>query len=369
MQLSVVIVHYKVPAFLALCLDSVQKALADFEAEIIVVDNHSQDESAAITKELFPSVNYIALNQNIGFAKANNLGVNKASGEFVCILNPDTVVPEDCFKRLFEYYSKQKNPGIIGIRMLDGSGNFLPESKRNFPSLRTALYKFLNISSKKHHYYADAVAPKENAAVAILAGAFMFLSKEHYHAVCGFDETYFMYGEDIDLSYQMLLSGKQNYYFGTNFIIHFKGESGQKDKAYAQRFYSAMRIFFYKYSKGNFLSLGLVKLVTDVLPYFYPTKTNVKVHMPATENCILITKQLLNHPFFLQKTTPDRLVDISKTHWVFDTESLSYTEILQIIEQESTQNSTLEFAFYNAKLSLILGSSNKKAKGYVIKID
>lgn len=369
MQLSVVIVHYKVPAFLAFCLDSVQKAIAGLDAEIIVVDNHSQDESAALVKDFFPSVHFIALKENIGFAKANNLGVKNASGKYICILNPDTIIPENCFNQLFEFYSKQKQPGIVGIRMLDGTGNFLPESKRNFPSLKIALYKFLNIPTKNHSYYNTAVAPNKNDAVAILAGAFMFVSKEDYQAVGGFDETYFMYGEDIDFSYQMLLRGKQNYYFGTGFILHFKGESSQKDRVYAQRFYSAMRIFHHKYSNNRSFSRWGITILTRLLPYFYPKTAHKKTSLPAKEDFVLVTKNNENHSFFHKKTTPEKRSNFNEAHWVFDVESLSYTEILKIIEQQAAQHPTTEFAFYNAKLSLILGSSDKKAKGYVIKID
>jgi GT2 family glycosyltransferase len=262
-KLSVVIVNYNVRHFLELCLNSVVAATVTIKTEIIVVDNNSIDDSCEMVKKRFPKVLLIENNVNIGFSKANNQGVNNAIGEYVCVLNPDTVIPEDIFIKLLMFSENKEKLGIVSCKLIDGSGAFLPESKRNIPTKLVALKKLLGFSES---YYVSDLNENEVGEVPVFVGAFMFLKRSVYELVGGFDERYFMYGEDIDLSYTVLNAGYDNYYCGNLTIIHFKGESTLKDTVYAKRFYGAMQLFYSKYFKPNFLFDLSVKIGVAVIP-------------------------------------------------------------------------------------------------------
>ncbi|MEM6687464.1 MAG: glycosyltransferase family 2 protein, partial [Bacteroidota bacterium] len=233
MQLSVIILNYNVRYFLEACLRSVQAAIETLDAEIIVIDNNSPDDSCDMMRTIFPEIKLIANQENVGFAKANNQGVQVAKGEYVCILNPDTIVAEDTFTQILEFAQTVENLGIVGCKLIDGSGAFLPESKRNIPTPIVSVKKILGNSNSGYYSELDK---KEIGKVDILVGAFMLLKKSVYDTVGGFDEDYFMYGEDIDLSYKIRKAGFQNYYFGKTTVLHYKGESTLKDKTYAKRF-------------------------------------------------------------------------------------------------------------------------------------
>ena len=226
--------------FLELCLQSVGAALDGIDSEIIVIDNDSKDGSCAMVKEKFPSVTLIENASNVGFSKANNQAVKVAKGEYVCILNPDTVVAEDTFQSLLDFAEQQIDLGIIGCRLIDGAGKFLPESKRNIPVIKIAVKKIFGNSKA---YYANHINEFDTAKVEVLVGAFMFLKRSLYNCLDGFDEDYFMYGEDIDFSFKAHKKGFNNYYFGSTSVIHYKGESTQRNAVYLKRFYGAMQIF------------------------------------------------------------------------------------------------------------------------------
>ena len=234
-----------------------EAAIAPIDAEIIVIDNKSPDDSCDMVKQLFPSVKLIENNENSGFSKGNNMAVAQAKGEYVCILNPDTVVAEDTFTKLIDFAEAKENLGIVGCQLVDGKGQFLPESKRNIPKPLVALKK---LTGNDTSYYANHIAVDAVSAVEILVGAFMFLKKDLYNIIGGFDEDYFMYGEDIDFSYKVLKAGYKNMYFGATTSIHFKGESTLRDQHYAKRFYGAMQIFYKKHFKQNVIFNGLVWL-------------------------------------------------------------------------------------------------------------
>ena len=258
MKLSVIIVNFNVQHFLELCLLSVLKASKNIQTEIIVVDNNSSDGSCELIIEKFPQIILLRNAENMGFSKANNQGVAKAKGKYVLILNPDTVLAEDIFEKIISYSETKKKFGALGVKFIDGTGNFLPESKRNFPSLKVAFKKLLGFSNK---YYANHIDMNENKEVEILSGAFMLLKRDVYLESDGFDEDYFMYGEDVDLSYKLTSRGYSNYYYGAATIIHYKGESTLKDKRYLKNFYGAMQIFYKKHFKIS----SLVHYTMDIL--------------------------------------------------------------------------------------------------------
>jgi GT2 family glycosyltransferase len=247
-----------VPLFLEQCLCSVREAIGHIKAEVIVVDNHSSNQSLAYLQPLFPWVHFIANTENLGFAKANNQAVAIAKGEYCLFLNPDTLVAEDCFEQCLGFLRAHQNAGGLGIRMIDGSGQFLPESKRAFPSAITAFYKLVGLSALFpksrlfNKYSLGYLNPNENQVVDVLAGAFFMVSSKILATVGSFDERFFMYAEDIDLSYRIQQAGFTNYYYSGSTIIHFKGESTRKGSLnYVLLFYNAMRVFVIKNYKGK----------------------------------------------------------------------------------------------------------------------
>jgi GT2 family glycosyltransferase len=254
MQLSVIIVNYNVKHFLEHCLLSVEAACTNIQHEIIVVDNNSTDGSRVFFNNKFSNVQFFWLEQNLGFAKANNYAIKQSKGEYVLFLNPDTIVGENTVTNCIQFLRQQQNCGAAGVRMIDGAGKFLPESKRNLPSPLNGFFKALglaklfNTSTLFSAYYATQVAEKETKEVPVLAGAFMMLPKQALNQVKGFDEDFFMYGEDIDLSYRLTKAALINFYIGSETIIHFKGESmPRQSKKFATAFYDATLLFVKKH--------------------------------------------------------------------------------------------------------------------------
>ena len=266
MQLSIIIVNYNVKYFLAHCLLSVLYASKNSQVEVFVVDNMSQDGSVEMVKEKFPWVKLIANEENVGFAKANNQAVELSTGKYILYLNPDTIVPEDCFEKCIAYMDAHEKVGALGCRLIDGKGIFLPESKRGFPTAQAAFFKISGLSSifKKstffNQYHLGFLSEHETNEVDVLVGCFMFCRKTVIDEVGSFDEEYFMYGEDIDLSYKIKQAGFSNVYFPKTTVIHYKGESTKKGSLnYVKMFYQAMIIFAKKHfnnsQKGLFVML------------------------------------------------------------------------------------------------------------------
>ncbi len=273
MQLSVIIVNYNVKHFLEQCLISVQKAITTIQAEIIVVDNSSSDNSIAYLQPEFPFVQFIGNKENLGFAKACNQGLQFAKGKYILFLNPDTIVPEDCFQKCMSFFETHADAGAVGIKMLDGSGKFLKESKRSFPLPLTSLYKLFGLakifprSRAFSKYHLGNLDENSDHEVDVLAGAFMMVKKEVLEIVGSFDEIFFMYGEDVDISYRIQKAGYKNYYFAQTSIIHFKGESTRKGSLnYVRMFYNAMSIFVRKHYGGS--KAGIFNFLIHVAIWF-----------------------------------------------------------------------------------------------------
>lgn len=254
MKLSIVIVNYNVEHFLEQCLHSVYTALEGIDGEVWVVDNNSVDGSLAMLERKFPQVKVIANKENVGFARANNQAIRLSQAEYVLLLNPDTIVEPDTFSKCLNFMDNTPDAGGLGVKMLNGNGEFLPESKRGLPVPSVAFYKIFGLSklfpkSKKFGaYHLTYLSPDEIHSVDVLAGAFMLMRKSVLDQVGLLDEDYFMYGEDIDLSYRITQGGYKNYYFPETRIIHYKGESTKKSSVnYVYVFYNAMRIFANKH--------------------------------------------------------------------------------------------------------------------------
>lgn len=278
MLLSVIIVNYKVKNLLRECLKSVDVAAQDIESEIWVVDNHSDDGSVEMIRKEFPNVNLIANTENKGFSTANNQAIDKAKGEYLLILNPDTVVNKATFQDCLKFSQSTPNCGGIGVKMIDKNGNFLAESKRGFPNFWTVftrgtlLYKLFPKSALFNPYYLGHLDENSCQTIDVLAGAFIWIKKRIYNDVGGLDNAYFMYGEDIDLSYKLQKAGYQNYYLGTTEILHYKGESTNKLSVdYINSFYGAMKIFTKTHNPISYpiyhLLISIIMLIKKVKLY------------------------------------------------------------------------------------------------------
>lgn len=273
MKLSVIIVNYNVEFFLEQCLLSVEKALKKLDSEVWVVDNNSVDYSVPMLQRKFPHVKLILNKKNVGFSVANNQAIKEAKGEYILLLNPDTIVEEDTFDKAIAYLDAHPKVGGLGVKMLDGKGNFLPESKRGLPTPLVAFFKIFGLStlfpkSKLFGRYHLGFLDKETIhEVDVLAGAFMLIPKRVLDEVGLLDEQFFMYGEDIDLSYRITKSGYKNIYFPKTNIIHFKGESTKKSSAnYVFVFYKAMIIFAQKHFSSQ--HANLFKILINLAIYF-----------------------------------------------------------------------------------------------------
>lgn len=253
-KISVIIVNYNVEFFLEQCLNSVRKALNGVNGQVFVVDNNSIDGSVEMVRRKFPEFELIANKDNKGFSKANNQAILLSDAEYILLLNPDTVVEEDTFSKVIDFMDAHPEAGGLGVRMLDGKGKFLPESKRGLPTPSVAFYKIFGLSklfprSKKFgQYHLGHLSEFETNEIEILSGAFMLMRSEALEKVGLLDEAFFMYGEDIDLSYRIIKGGYKNYYFPETRIIHYKGESTKKSSVnYVFVFYRAMVIFAEKH--------------------------------------------------------------------------------------------------------------------------
>ncbi|WP_207632554.1 glycosyltransferase family 2 protein [Foetidibacter luteolus] len=254
MKLSIIIVNYNVKYFLEQCLCSVRQAIDNLQAEVIVVDNASTDGSINYLQPLFRWVKFINAGGNLGFGKANNLGLQHATGEYVLLLNPDTIIPEDSLYKCLQFVEAKQNAGAVGVRMLDGGGNFLPESKRSLPTPLSSFYKLSGMaalfpkSAVFNRYALGNLSQYNSHEVDVVSGAFFLCRRNLLQQLQGFDEDFFMYGEDVDLSYRIRQAGYCNHYFAGTAIIHFKGESSSKASGkYVKMFYEAMVLFVKKH--------------------------------------------------------------------------------------------------------------------------
>lgn len=253
-QLSVIIVNYNVKHYLSLCLNSLIAATRSIASEIIVVDNDSQDGSVAYLEQNFPTIQLIKNSENIGFGKACNMGIQRSSGAYVLFINPDTLIGEDSLKHCLNIMDSSTAVGAMGIRLMDGQGRVLPESKRSIPSLWSSFCKFVGLTyffpnqSIFNGYYAPEVHYYDSGNVEVLTGAFFLTRRSILQKLEGFDPRFFMYAEDIDLSHRIRQLGYSIFYDGRISALHFKGESTQKFLlSYTDTFFQSMVLFIQKY--------------------------------------------------------------------------------------------------------------------------
>ncbi|KUJ61675.1 glycosyl transferase family 2 [Flavobacteriaceae bacterium CRH] len=387
MQLSVIILSYNVRYFLEQCVLSVQEAIATLNAEIIVIDNNSTDDSCLMMEQQFPEIKLIKNKENAGFPKGNNIAVAQAQGKYICILNPDTVVADDTFSKILAFAEKQINLGIIGCKLIDGTGNFLPESKRSIPAPWVAFTKFFGlykIFPKTHlfnQYYAQHLSENETGKVDILVGAFMFMQRDLYLDLKGFDEDCFMYADDIDLCYRALQNQKANYYFHETTVIHYKGESTVKDEKYMKRFQEAMRFFYKKHFKKSFFFEIFIQVGIIFFSFvkMFQGKTKPK---PLPESYVLyssneILSEKLTHIFknkvvifdFKKEKTVNssQIFGAKRLEIILDNQYVSFKKCIKIIE--TLKDKSITFKIFPKNTNFIIGSDSRNDRGQIIKIE
>ncbi len=372
MQLSVIILNYNVRYFLELCILSVQKAIHNLDAEIIVIDNNSSDDSCTMMNQRFPNIKFIQNKENSGFPKGNNIAVAAAKGEYICILNPDTVVAENTFEKILAFAKSKTDLGVVGCKLIDGSGNFLPESKRGIPSPWVAFTKIFGLytifpkTALFNKYYAQHLNENETGEVAVLVGAFMLMKRELYQEIGGFDENCFMYSDDIDLSYMVIKKLKKNYYFSDTTIIHYKGESTVRDKKYMKHFQDAMQFFYKKHFRKSFIFDVMMQVGSFMFSKFKMNQPQKRQFYP--DETILFSKDIFsyqyeNHPIYHAnfeefKINPNRNYEL-----VFDIQSFSFHDIIKYMEIVKAKNVT--FSMLVPQSNFIIGSNHANDRGIV----
>lgn len=375
MKLSVIIVNYKVKHYLEQCLRSVAEASRGIAVEVIVVDNASGDGSVEYLRERFPDVTIIASEENLGFARANNLAIRNSHGQYVLLLNPDTIVAEDTFRDFISFMDSTPDAGGCGAYMLHTDGSFAPESRRGLPTPFVAFCKMSGLASlfpKSRtfgRYYMRYLSENEVNRIEIMSGAFMFLRRDALDKAGLLDEDFFMYGEDIDLSYRILKAGYNNYFLPSR-ILHYKGESTVKSSyRYVHTFYRAMELFFNKHYAHYSILLSLpIKLAiwgramlayagnqfkhrNELTQHLHPINCLVIGNSEATEQVRAILTSLYGncrHTFVTgnSESLPQGHLSegISLEGYdtvVYDTGAYSYGTILELLSREGTKRLSL----------------------------
>lgn len=385
MQLSIIILNYNVRYFLEQCIKSVQAAIVTIDAEIIVVDNNSHDTSASMMQKLFPDVHFIENKENLGFPKGNNIGVAQAQGKYICILNPDTVVSEDTFLKVIDLFQRKEKLGIVGCQLIDGRGGFLPESKRGIPTYWrslmkiTGVYRFFPKSPLVNGYYASHLGKDKNGKVEILVGAFMFMPKGVYEELGGFDEQFFMYVEDTDLSYSSLKAGYENYYLSDTTIIHYKGESTDKDIEYVKRFHQGTQIFYAKHFRKSMLFEILMRMVTLLFLLFKQKKKGAKLEVATHTFFVSENEMLKNKIEYRLKRSINQVRTLEEIQQLLDQMLPKNSDLTEIIFDGDylTNKEIIDFMHKNYRSEIIykikpinslflIGSNDSNSKGSVI---
>lgn len=395
LKLSVIIVNYNVKYYLDQCIRSVLRAFEEMNtpAEIIVVDNHSADGSVDYLEQrypqkLFPMVRFVRSAHNLGFARANNIAIRQSRGEYVLLLNPDTIVGEDALKASVDFMDVHEDAGAVGVRMLGAQGRRAMESRRGLPTPMVSFFKMLGFCNRwPHHrlfgkYYMGYLPWDEPSQIEVVSGAYCMLRRKALDEVGLLDEDFFMYGEDIDLSYRVLKGGYHNYYLPVD-ILHYKGESTQKSSfRYVHVFYEAMLIFFRKHYSGMtfLLSLpiktaiyakalmALVGMLSDrmrkSLGFFAPSAEGAQHYVfvgsqEMQDACRDIARRLgLDAEFHDSEVQEDK----SEATWsekndnvlVLDADSMSYADMLKRMSRLSDMNVNVTLGTYSKEIGKII---------------
>lgn len=403
MLISVIIVNYNVKYFLEQCLLSVIKASQNLAVEVLVVDNNSTDGSKEFFSQKFKEVQFFWQQENVGFGRANNFALAKAKGNYILFLNPDTILEEETFIKSLKFYEQHEKAGGLGVRMIDGSGNFLKESKRMLPDFSTSFFKMLGFSSifpgSKifDRYYAGQLNENKIGEIDVLAGAYFMMPRNLALQLEGFDPDFFMYGEDVDLSYRIQKSGYKNYYFPEIVLLHFKGESTQKKSAfYVEHFYGAMQLFINKHFKEK-STQPLIKVSIKLAAYFANLKMGLGKNAEKDEKDNSIYEVILvgaaEDIVSLKSSWPAENILAKSKAEVLITVAEATAEILQKIKAQLKQNNQMivfaegilsneiifylmqqlnkqaKFLIHQKNSAAFIGSSSKDSRGLVIPLN
>ncbi len=389
MKLTVIIVNYNVKYFVEQCLDSLRKALTDIESEIFVVDNHSKDDSVRYLRCRYRHIDIIDSNHNLGFSRANNIAIKQSIGEYVLFINPDTFVGEDTIREALTFMDAHPNAGGMGVKMINADGTKAMESRRGVPSPLVSFYKMCGLCSRFPKsktfgkYYLSYLPWDSPQKIDIISGAFFMTRREVLDKVGMFDEDFFMYGEDVDLSYRILKGGYENWYLPQT-ILHYKGESTKKSSfRYVHVFYQAMLIFFSKhFSHLSILitlpiklaiygraSIALIQMLIDRMRHSLGFDDRKKTlprfvffgQKQMIDRCMLITKRkgLTSDFHECSESTAD--IDVanyvdddikSPVYVVFDTDAFSYKTMLEIMSKNTRSN--IKLGTYNNRTRIII---------------
>lgn len=374
MELSVVIVNYNVKYFLEQCLASVMAACKNQpDVEVYVVDNSSTDGSLEYLMPRFPAVNWVANKENKGFGAANNQVLAQLRGRAVLFLNPDTILGENSLSDCVSFLNRNAGAGAIGVRMVDGSGKYLKESKRGFPTPWVAFCKMAGFSaifpnsSLFSRYYMGNLPENGINRVDALAGAFMVVRKEVIDKIGGFDERFFMYAEDIDLSFRIKEAGFENYYLPTITIIHFKGESTRKNATYIKRFYGAMCQFIRKHAKSGIQRFSAIFLEAAVwIRAFFAIilqKEGISEHSKNGIKAILVgdveTMKEIENSILGEEGSEKGIVFCQGP-------GFSFNDLIEKIQEQGSKNACF---IHSAETGSIVGSPSSESRGLAMSID
>ncbi|MBR8535967.1 glycosyltransferase family 2 protein [Carboxylicivirga sediminis] len=381
-ELSIIIVGYNAIDFLKLTLDAVSKAICNINAEVLLIDNSNSQLLQATIRKQYPFVEILPNSENLGFAKANNLGLRAARGHLAILLNPDTIVAEDSFSQVLKYYKNNPNTGGLGVKMIDGNGHYLKESKRGFPDVKTSFFKLAGLhklfpqSKLFANYYVGHLNQNDIHSVDVLSGAFLTIPRDNKSKFTQLDESYFMYGEDIDLSWRLKQAHGSNIYFPNTTIIHFKGQSTILNRTIIGHFYNAMWLFYKQhiYSNKWWLTNSLIwsgiKLATNL-----HIASNLLTHCnhQRSKHSYFQKSILLSDNKGLQQSINNALGTIVKISisgisksadnqlTIFDFAHTSYKAAIEMIEK---QPGNYAFLTYDQKSLIICTQSD--GKGQVI---
>lgn len=399
--LTVIIVNYNVKFFLYQTLLSLYKSLEGVDNDVYVVDNNSNDNSVEYIKKHFPNVIIIENKENVGFSKANNQAYKLSNSKYILILNPDTVLKEDTIRTCLQVMESNPNVGAVGVKMIDGKGNYLPESKRGFPTPWASICKFSGLthlfpkSKIFASYYLGHLSENETNKIEVLTGAFMFIRSNLYREVGMLDERYFMYGEDIDISYQITLKKFDILYISNTQIIHYKGESTpKKSLKFIQNFHDAMSVFYQKnFSKNqNKLAQYIILSIIEIKAFYEKFKLLVpsfnnqkKKDLRSRKNWLIVyhSKHSKNEHIsklitYLKNASQCENVElceiknidvmlkkyktVSSLNLVFDLETLTFSESIELMQKVNSLNINFWNALPNGTL---LASQSKKESGEI----
>ncbi|PWT77137.1 MAG: glycosyl transferase family 2 [Bacteroidetes bacterium] len=380
--LSVIIVNYNVKFFLEQCLCSVRKSILQQKelssaSEIIVVDNHSTDGSLEWLSPAFSEIHFIKNETNTGFSAACNQGLKKATGKYLLFLNPDTILPENFFQVCISFLESNQTAGAVGVRMIDGAGNFLKESKRGFPSPWASFCRLSGISSVFprsrwfSYYYMGHLNEHQTHSVDVLSGACMLATKAALEKTGGFDENFFMYAEDIDLSYRILKAGFSNYYLPLTTIIHFKGESTRKDRQYIDQFYLAMDQFSQKHMPGNRFFHSILRTAVRVRSGIAKVGQPIRKEIPNSKGSKIVLEGDANSA--REVLRPLELMGIKIVSTEEESDKILFCEgpgfpFKKIIEFIDKKKGRKRFRIYAAGSRSFVGSDSSEEPGEAISI-